>query len=441
MRKLEDTRHSTRQYSEKILFVAFFTAIILLAVLLECVCLGILYVNESLKGRDTSMFAAEHLLTRPFVSSPIAPLVGKHFVDLRIDHDWTLAEFHIPDDLLGWRLASNISAFYHDPNNKYLYVTDDNGFIVDVDEPPVALQKSVDTYRVIVLGGSTVMGEGAPYPSQNLVGMLRKGVRERELTGSTAKRVEFINAGVNAYNSAQEYLYFVSDLLRFKPDLVVVYDGWNDSDYDLPNYPSPFRTHEHLKNTERLRRSDSIAGAVSLVAANLTYSLIDGNSRLGIIELPWRAFRSLSLNGEHSESSPAPFDPRTIEYYRINHQAFLAIADDKLSVAIFLQPLVGIDNRELSAEERNSWWYPQIATELVNRSKFYNGAHRVIADLKERSGGKNNLCVADLSQTFNGVIETVYADSGHLTPSGNQIVAAQMLKELVSCGILREQSK
>jgi hypothetical protein len=58
--------------------------------------------------------------------------------------------------------------------------------------------------------------------------MLRKAAQERGLTGPKGQRIEFINAGVAGYNSVQEYLYFASDLLRFKPDLVVAYDGWND---------------------------------------------------------------------------------------------------------------------------------------------------------------------------------------------------------------------
>jgi hypothetical protein len=73
-----------------------------------------------------------------------------------------------------WR---RIRLFFKDYANQYLYITDDNGFIADVDDPPVALEKSADTYRVIVLGGSTVMGQGAPRPSQNIVGMLRKATR------------------------------------------------------------------------------------------------------------------------------------------------------------------------------------------------------------------------------------------------------------------------
>jgi hypothetical protein len=45
--------------------------------------------------------------------------------------------------------------------------------------------------------------------------------------------------------------------------------------------------------------------------------------------------------------------------------------------------------------------------------------------------------VADLSHSLSGVSEAVYADSGHLLPKGNEIVASHMLDQLVLCGLLR----
>jgi hypothetical protein len=301
------------------------------------------------------------------------------------------------------------------------------------------MQKPVDTYRVIVLGGSTVMGTGAPRPSQNIVGMLQKAVRERELTGPNGKRVEFINAGVYGYTSAQEYLYFVADLLRFKPDLVVVYDGWNDSDF----YESPFRTS--ASNAEHLARSYSIAGSARLLAANLRYFLTQSDSRLGMAELPWRVFLGLSdrvssylshkPDAIQSEFVAKPLD--RVTHYSLDRRAFLALADDQLSVALFLQPLVGTDDRTLSAEEKASWWYPHLDNVLLrDRIPFYEHVRQILEDLKQRNQDNGHYCIADLSHSLKGVSEAVYADTGHLLPRGNEVVAAHILDELVSCGLV-----
>jgi hypothetical protein len=439
MAKMTDGQRSSRQYSTTNLWIGLIAALLFLATLMESLCLGILYVNDSIKGKDTSAFINSHLLTRLFRPTPPNPVPGKKFLGGLETNPWQWTQWLVPDDLLGWRLGKNISVFYDlfPPRPKDLYITDDNGFSVDVDDPPIALQKPVDAYRVIVLGGSTVMGEGAPRPSQNIVGMLRKGVRERGLTGPNGRHVEFINAGVDSYNSAQEYLYLVSDLLRFKPDLVVAYDGWNDSSYDFNRYISPLRTYAHVNIQWRVAKSYSIAGSISLVAHNLKDFLTLSQFRLGMVELPLRVFNKLRSKAVNVHSSSTPFEPRSVEFYDINRRAFLALADNQLSVALFLQPVVGVDDRALSAEEKASWWYPSLNDRLGNRVLFYEGARRILAELKVRDQGKGHQCIADLSHSLKGVSEPVYADTGHLLPKGNEVVAAHILDQLVLCGLLR----
>ena len=53
-----------------------------------------------------------------------------------------------------------------------IFITDSNGFSADVDDLPVTMQKAANVYRVIILGGSTVFGQGDPRPSKNTVAIL-----------------------------------------------------------------------------------------------------------------------------------------------------------------------------------------------------------------------------------------------------------------------------
>jgi len=436
------------RYSTGLLRISAIFGLLVLGIVLESTCLGALYLYNSLSGRGNRAFAQNHIVTSLLASAPTSPAPGKHFLGhLRDDNRWE--EFLVPDGLLGWRLGSNVSVYYSPSrySNEYLYLTDENGFSADADDPPIALQKPADVYRVIIVGGSTVMGHGSPRPSQNLVGMLRTVVRDREMTTPDGKRVEFINAGVDGYNSAQEYLYFVSDLARFQPDLVVVYDGWNDSylwnDSYIVKHGSPFRTESHQDGTRRIRESFSVAGSALLALGNLKYSLTEGNSRLGMIELPWRVFHQPASHDDEVRSAwrrSVSFDSHLIEYYRENRRAFLALADGRLSVALFLQPLVGTDGRALSDDEKASWWYPELQWELGNRVPFYEEARRVLAELKESSRSTRQACIADLSGSFKGVTEPVYADTGHLLPVGNRIVALRMLDELASCGLVARRA-
>ena len=297
-----EQKHSEHQYSKTILWISLISVPLISMIFLESLCLGVLYAHDSLTGKDTSTFAKEHILTSPFASTPISPVPGKHYLGHLRNWDtngW--AQFLVPEALLGFKMAPNIAAYYADwLYTEDLVVTDDNGFSVDVDEPQVTLQKSADTYRVIVLGGSTVRGLGSQRPSQNIVSMLRNAIQQRALTGPNNRRVELINAGVDGYNSAQEYLYFVSDLLRFRPDLLIVYDGWND--IDISDFSdSPFRTATHREITRRAERSYSIRGSTSLSAQNIKYSLTKGDLKLGMIELPWRLFHKFHKGSSTTE--------------------------------------------------------------------------------------------------------------------------------------------
>ena len=444
MTKVTDRAKAGPRYSNRFLWACSILLFLVLGVTIEAMCLGILYLYNSLHGEGNRAFARNHLLTGLFVPAPAGPVPGKRFLGHLTDDDrWQ--EFLVPDGLLGWRLGPNISVYYSPSNysNEYLYLTDENGFSADVDDPPTTLHKPADAYRVIVLGGSTVMGDGSPRPSQNIVAMLRTAARDQRITAPDGKRLDFINAGVDGYNSAQEYLYLVSDLMRYRPDLVIVYDGWNDSfmwnDDSVIENMSPFRTDSQEQATQRIKASYSLSGSILLALGNLKSSLTEGHFRLGMMELPWRILQNLQNSDEDDEDESEPYDARLVEYYREIHRAFVSLADDRLAVAIFLQPLAGVDGRALSAEEKKAWWYSELEWEIGHRAPFYNDARRVLADLKQRSHDERQVCIADLSDSFSGVTETVYADTGHLLPNGNKIVASRMLHELASCALVVKQ--
>jgi hypothetical protein len=440
MTEVLEASDAGRQNRARFFWISLIIVPLVLLVVVEAMCLGILYFYNSLSGKSNAAFARNHLLTRVFAPTPVGPVPGKHFLGhLRDDDRWQ--ELLVPDGLLGWRLGSNISVYYSPSRQagEYLYLTDENGFSADVDDPPVSRRKPAGVYRVIVLGGSTVMGDGAPRPSQNLVGMLRAAVRDQRIRAVDGRQVEFINAGVDGYNSAQEYLYFVSRLIRLEPDLVVVYDGWNDSyvwtDGSIMEHMSPFRTRTQEEGTRRIKATYSVSGSFVLALGNLKSALTEGRFRLALMELPWRILRK-TKSDEDADDRSESYDPRLIDFYRENHRALVALADDRLAVAVFLQPLAGTDDKALSEEEKAAWWYPEFEWEMGNRVPFYRDARRVLAEIKEKNRGNRQVCIADLSDSLRSVTETVYADTGHLFPNGNRIVASRLLDELASCGFV-----
>jgi len=85
-------------------------------------------------------------------------------------------------------------------------------------------QKAPGTYRVAVLGGSVARSSFASSRDATISGRLERLLRERFPT----RKIEVINAGMSAYVLEQEYIFYQLSLSKYRPDLVVGLDGYND---------------------------------------------------------------------------------------------------------------------------------------------------------------------------------------------------------------------
>ena len=81
--------------------------------------------------------------------------------------------------------------------------------------PDFSIKKPRDTFRVLTIGGSAMSGE------------LSKALRVELARNCPNKSCEVIDGGVPGSVSAHE-LNNLTRWLAFKPDLVIIYDGWND---------------------------------------------------------------------------------------------------------------------------------------------------------------------------------------------------------------------
>jgi lysophospholipase L1-like esterase len=114
---------------------------------------------------------------------------------------------HKKDPLLFWRNVPNTG-----PVNA-------QGF-VNSTRRTYPLIKESHVYRIISLGCSCTNRGWITYP-ERLENLLN------EVNGSDMS-FEVINAGVGGYSSYQGMRYFTNELLKYSPDLVTVYFGWND---------------------------------------------------------------------------------------------------------------------------------------------------------------------------------------------------------------------
>jgi len=86
-----------------------------------------------------------------------------------------------------------------------------------------SLEKPDDTYRIVVMGGSTTFAvylpwhESAPY-------FMERDLRNRFQTDN----IEVINGGLTGSTTAETVHRLISQVLEVDPDMVVIYHGYND---------------------------------------------------------------------------------------------------------------------------------------------------------------------------------------------------------------------
>ena len=84
--------------------------------------------------------------------------------------------------------------------------------------------KPPNTHRTFMIGGSTMFGAGATSDETTIPGYVQQFLDEN----NAEFNLEVINAGIQGADSNTELKLTEQKLIRFSPDLLIIYDGWND---------------------------------------------------------------------------------------------------------------------------------------------------------------------------------------------------------------------
>ena len=90
-------------------------------------------------------------------------------------------------------------------------------------------KKLNDEYRIIMVGGSTMVGAETTTDAR-IPEIMQKMFDVKNLD----RKVEVINAGISGGNSISEKQIIENKLLNYQPDLIIIMDGWNDLSADYP---------------------------------------------------------------------------------------------------------------------------------------------------------------------------------------------------------------
>lgn len=104
-------------------------------------------------------------------------------------------------------------------------------------EPGLTIAKPANTYRIALLGDSMV--EGFQVPIEKTYGQLLN----KELS-TKDRNVQVLNFGTSGYSTAQEYVQLKKQVMKYKPDLVLL--GYNSRDI-FENWSAPDQVITNLR--------------------------------------------------------------------------------------------------------------------------------------------------------------------------------------------------
>ena len=116
--------------------------------------------------------------------------------------------------------------------------------------------KPLNTHRIFMLGGSTMFGAGATSDNTTIPGYVQQFLDENNVEFN----LEVINAGIQGADSNTELKLIEQKLIRFSPDLVIVYDGWND----LRASNTPAKLKENWESMCELGKENNFDVIISL---------------------------------------------------------------------------------------------------------------------------------------------------------------------------------
>jgi hypothetical protein len=432
--------------------------LLLILIVLENFAAWLYVAKRSLNDQPYVGLIERYFVLRPFRKAfpdqyTYPPELAPYFIGETSQPKVRRARF-LADGLLGYRERPNTVT----TDSMWTWRgTNDQGFIVtDRDNLRKVYQvpKPNDVFRVIVLGGSTVEGDGSLGSTTTLPAKLQDILRARYKSAKRLQsRIEVINAGVGGYFSTQELLFYVSELRRFQPDLVISYNGWNDLRIQNDALAEHGSALPQLWNRETDRNNRILngyfefwptLGRAAVLMAQRSMEFFQG---FALYHIPERAADQL-MNGVPNvfESRPGqtesdvPFFTESVDRY-INNMELLILLNrlDGIAFAWFLQPLVGLGNRPPTGS-RELLYYKIYLKRIERRRKFYALAEQAQRNtvLKYRDGPV--ICANSLVHVFDKIPVGIYEDFGHIEEKGNAIVAERIAQELETCGVLVRRS-
>jgi lysophospholipase L1-like esterase len=230
-----------------------------------------------------------------------------------------------------------------------------------------------------------------------------------KMLNADGRRYEIINAGIEGYNSEYALGRIRDDVLKYDPDLVTIYIGWNDLMKVSPS-------------------NMSSSGRVTWLGAALNHSyLYKGLSKVMFLYVRPQLMPP-GLSGDESEFHV--FDEFVPATYEENVTAMVALLRDR-NVRVLLLTRPTVLTRNMSAEDLKTQhvffpYFPEAYSvpRLISLHRAYNNSIR-------RLGARMQVPVVDLDELFDQQDKrTLFWDTMHPSKQGHELIAAALAPQV-----------
>ena len=260
-----------------------------------------------------------------------------------------------------------------------------------------SLEKDPNTYRIFMVGGSTIFGSGATSDEKTIPAQLEKNFSEN------GYQVEIINAGVGAADSREEAYKIRYMYKQFQPDLFIIYDGWNDS----------FKKLEKSELNPEISRMEEVNSKKSFLQLWISENLDVYRTVYLVYPIIMHNLIASSLNDEIHLKNSEIWSQRWSDVCMENNQ-------ENIDTIILLQPVVGTGTKSLSNDEKRHAEYIK-AIKTNEQLEFFSKQLPIES------------CTAsfDMRNAMDNEIEPVFYDGGHMNDLGNEIMADAIYEKIL----------
>lgn len=275
--------------------------------------------------------------------------------------------------------------------------------------PETTAQKPAGRFRIVVLGSSAAWGLGCTADARTVPGRLESLLREQH----PGHDIEVINAGQFGFVSGQELIYYHRVISPLAPDLVLLFDGYNDLAADFMNPVSGWP-----QNAALLQARYEEEPLFRHLGKDLSAIL----RRSRVLDLTSRTLAA-HITARSGNSVQPVIDPTTTADQYVRNVTALARLAAPVPVWIALQPLPACTQKPLAPEERGII----VAKEqsIPRYTARVQAAYRAM-DAKARAAG---LPVIDLERALGTEPALLFVDECHFGDEAADRIAAHITRE------------